>query len=47
MIKYLVEEKGADFNVKDKLGNSGFLVACKAGKLDTVKYLIDLGVNKF
>jgi ankyrin repeat protein len=42
VVKYLIEEKGADFNALDKCGKTPLHSAAFAaglGKLDVVKYL--------
>ncbi|MGL9726259.1 MAG: ankyrin repeat domain-containing protein [Wolbachia sp.] len=38
VIRYLVEEKGVDFNTQDSNGKTSLNYAAEAGKLDVVEY---------
>jgi len=41
VVKYLIDEKKADFNVKNNYGWTPLHLAAYSGNLDLVKYLID------
>jgi ankyrin repeat protein len=39
LVKYLIDEKGADFNATDEDGRTSLHFAAESGNLDLVKYL--------
>ncbi len=41
LVKYLIEEKGANFNALDKYGQTPLHSAAQSGNSDVVKYLIE------
>lgn len=40
VIKYLIEERKVNVNIKNKNGDNALLLVCPEGKIDVIEYLI-------